>query len=145
MGGGGGGGRAGGHRHTEGQFCSLGDSGRGSWVVSSECLNYALHKTTMQRQAAERTRPDKRLADSGRDCWCARPQPIPPPPPTPCSSAWAPPEELWQILEMLVSRGDRTPPHSPGDVGFTVFPLSSFQYPRPSPRPPSPPVDSDGA
>lgn len=66
--------------------------------------NYALHKTTMQRQAAERTRSDKKLRRPWQGLLVC--------PPTPRSrcSAWTPPEEHWQILEMMVSRGDRTPP-----------------------------------
>lgn len=81
--------------------------------------NYALHKTTMQRQAAGRTRSDKKL----RRPWqgllvCPR------------CSAWAPPEEYWQILEMMVSRGDRTPP---------VASLPEDTSLQPSPQVPSSP------
>lgn len=72
--------------------------------------NYAPHKTTMQRRATERARTDKGLADTGRGFWSAR------------CSAWAPPEELWQSLETLVSRGDRTPPpQPPTQKSFVAF------------------------
>lgn len=108
-----------GHRHTEGQFCSLGDSGTGSWVVSSECRIMRFTKPPCSARLLGEPDLTKKL----RRPWqgllvCPR------------CSAWAPPEEYWQILEMMVSRGDRTPP---------VASLPEDTSLQPSPQVPSSP------
>lgn len=64
-----------GHRHTEGQFCSLGDSGTGSWVVSSECRIMRFTKQPCSARLLREPDLTKSFADPGRDCWSA---PTPP-------------------------------------------------------------------
>jgi hypothetical protein len=97
--------RGGGHWHTEGQFCSAGDSGRGSWVVSLECGIMSFTKPPHRVGLLGEPGLTKALEETGRDCPGAGLGPLP--------------EEAWQTLLMPVSRGDGRPQASlPEDVGL---------------------------
>lgn len=101
-------GRRGGHWHTEGQFCSLGDSG-GSWVVSSECRIVPFTKPPCSVVLLGEPGLTKARRGDWQACGSApaqRPRPLR--------------EEACGFLLVPVSRGDgpHTPPPPSQDVGL---------------------------